>query len=77
MPIRTQPSKSGQKRFHKSRTKAVAGRLNATARNASNARERGLTSGFGGLRDAVKTRQSRKAGRARVVRGNRVRRVLP
>jgi hypothetical protein len=77
MPIRTQPSKSGQKRFHKNRTKAVAGRLNETARNASNARERGLTSGLAGLRDPVKPGQNRKAGRSRVVRSNRVRRVLP
>jgi hypothetical protein len=77
MPIRTQPSKSGQKRFHKNRTKAVAGKLNQTARNASNAREHGLISGAASLRDAVKPSQSRKAGRSRVVRANRVRRVLP
>jgi hypothetical protein len=77
MPIRTQLSKSGEKRFHKNRTKAVAGKLNQTARNASNPRRRGLTSGLAGLRTPVKLRQSRKPGRSRVVRANRMRRTLP
>ena len=77
MPIRTQVSKSGQKRFHKNRTKAVAGKLNRTARSANNPRGGELTQGLAGLRDPVKLRQAGKAGRNRVVRANRVRRVLP
>jgi hypothetical protein len=75
MPIRTQPSKSGQKRFHKNRTKAVAGQLNREARRATN--PEGLTRGVAGLREPVKLRATRKAGRSRVVRGNRRRRTLP
>jgi len=77
MPIRTQPSKSGQKRFHKRRTKAVAGELNELARGVMSARQRGLTQGTAGLRDPVKLRQNAKVGRARVVRANRKRRTLP
>jgi hypothetical protein len=77
MPIRTQPSKSGQKRFHKRRTKATFGELDGLARGVMSARQRGLTRGTEGLRDAVKVRQNAKAGRARVVKGNRRRRTLP
>lgn len=77
MPIRTQPSKSGQKRFHKRRTKAVAGELNELARGVMSARQRGLTAGTEGLRTPVKPRQTARAGRARVVKGNRRRRTLP
>lgn len=77
MPIRTQLSKSGEKRFHKNRTKAVAGKLNQTARNASNPRRSGLTPGLAGLKRPVKLSQMRKPGRSRVVRANRMRRTLP
>ena len=77
MPIRTQPSKSGQKRFHKRRTKAVGGKLNELARGVMSARQRGLTPGTDGLRNPVKSRQNAKAGRARLVKGNRRRHTLP
>lgn len=77
MPIRTQPSKSGQKRIHKRRTKAVAGELNELARGVMSARQRGFTRGADGLRNSVKSRPSAKAGRARLVKGNRRRLTLP
>ena len=77
MPIRTQLSKSGRKRFHKRRTKAVAGELNKLARGVMSARQRGLTAGTEGLRNPVKPRQAARTGRARVVKANRRRRTLP
>jgi hypothetical protein len=77
MPIRTTRSKSGLKRIHKKRNKAVSGRRNMQARAVFGAPEETVTPGWRGLKEPLTpTTRKKPTGGARINKSGRRTKVL-